>query len=71
MTRNILLAIIAGAAIGVMYRYFYRDNEGTDFLTDAEEGATELVHKGKRAAHNVADRFDEAVEKGKTRMRGY
>jgi hypothetical protein len=70
MTRNILMAVLAGAAIGLMYRYFWRNQEG-DFLTDAEEGATELVHKGKRAAYNVADKFDEAVEKGRTRMRGY
>jgi hypothetical protein len=70
MTRNILLAVIAGAAIGVMYKYFFK-NEGSDFLSDAEEGATEMVHKGKRAAYNVGDKFDEAVEKGKARMRGY
>jgi hypothetical protein len=71
MTRNILLAVLAGTAIGLMYRYFINTNEGTDFLADAEEGATELVHKGKRAAHNVADRFEEAVEKGRARTRGY
>jgi hypothetical protein len=71
MKRNILLAVLAGAAIGLMFRYLNKRNEGSDFLTDAEEGATELVHKGKRAAYNVADKIDETVEKGRTRMRGY
>jgi peptidoglycan hydrolase CwlO-like protein len=71
MTRNVLLAVLAGTAIGLMFRYISKNRNTDDFLTDAEEGATELVHRGKRAAHNVADKFDEAVEKGKTRMRGY
>jgi hypothetical protein len=69
--RNVFMAVLAGAAIGLMYRYFKSTAESEDFLSDAEEGATELVHKGKRAAYNVADKFDEAVEKGRSRMKGY
>ncbi|MBA3900306.1 MAG: hypothetical protein H0X62_08885 [Bacteroidetes bacterium] len=65
------MAVLAGTAIGLMYKYFFSKEESEDFLTDAEEGATELVHKGKRAAHDVSDRFDEAVEKGKARMKRY
>lgn len=73
MIRNIVMALLAGTAIGLMYRFFRKNRNLSDegFLEDAEVGATELVHRGKRAASNVADKFDEAVEKGKTRMRGY
>jgi hypothetical protein len=69
--RNIFMAVLAGAAISLVYRYFTRTDETEDFLTDAEEGATELIHKGKRAAYNVSDKLDEAVEKGRSRMKGY
>jgi hypothetical protein len=70
MTRNILLALLGGAAIGLAIRYLNRRGD-SEFLQDIEDDATTLYHKGKRTVQDVADRTEEAFDKGKSRVRNY
>ena len=52
--RNILWALAAGAAVGLMYRYFSNNREVADFIEEAEDDTHKLARAGKRAVTGVA-----------------
>ena len=61
MVRNILLALAAGAAVGLMYRYLSNNGEVADFIEEAEDDTNAIARAGKRAVTSRAGDMGEAI----------
>ena len=67
--RNILWALAAGAAVGLMYRYFSSNREVADFIEEAEDDTHKLTRAGKRAVTSTAGDMGEAIGKEVSRRK--
>ena len=61
MMRNILWALAAGAAVGLMYRYFSNNREVAHFIEEAEDDTNKLARTGKRAVTSAAGDMGKAI----------
>lgn len=55
MTRNILLALLGGAAVGLLVRYFLKNREASDFIEEAQEEANRLARRGKKVLTDTTE----------------
>ena len=59
--RNILWALAAGVAVGLIYRYFSNNRKVTDFIEEAGDDTNVIARAGKRTVSSAAGDMGEAI----------